>query len=430
MDGTQLPSLQTAVPGPISQAWVDRLARHECPAITARRARRAAALGAASDDPIVWAGARGANVEDVDGNIFVDLTAGFGVAAPGHAAPPVVAAMHAQADTLLHAMGDAFPDPRRIELLERLADLTGLDRAILGSSGSDAVEAALKTARVASRRTGVVAFDRGYHGLPYGALAASDYKADAFRTPFSGQLGPHVRHLDFGGTLPRADWFKANHIGAVIVEPIQGRGGVRVPPAGWLTSLRQRCDDAGSVLIFDEIYTGFGRTGPRFAFQEEGVRPDLLCVGKGMAGGYPISACIGTAAVMDAWGASQGEALHTQTFLGNPVGCAMALASITELERLRQEVPATSAWLQAELRQRGLPVRGRGLLLGVGFPTGPDALAVSRGLLQRGYIALPAGEARADDDPRDAVVLALTPPLCITEAQLRGFLSALDEVRA
>lgn len=430
MDGTSLPRLQTPVPGPASRAWVDRLARRECPAITARRARRAAALGASDDDPIVWQQAVGANVVDVDGNVFVDLTAGFGVAAAGHRNPAVVAALKAQADVLLHAMGDAFPDPRRIELLERLAALTGLDRAILGSSGSDAVEAALKTARVASRRDGVLAFDRAYHGLPYGALAASDYKAPDFRGPFSGQLGPHVRHAAFGGALPDAAWMSEQGIGAVLVEPIQGRGGVRVPPPGWLADLRRLCDETGAVLIFDEIYTGFGRTGSWFAFQHEGVRPDLLCLGKGLGGGFPISACIGTAEVMDAWGASRGEALHTQTFLGNPLGCAMALASLDALHDMLPGVEPLGQWLTEQLQARGLPVRGRGLLLGVQLPTGPDALALSRSLMQRGYIVLPAGEARPGDDPRQAVVLGLTPPLCTTREQLQGFLSALDEARA
>ena len=428
MDGTDLPSLCTAVPGPVSRAWVDRLARTECPAITARRARRAAVLGVADDDPVVWRAAVGANVEDVDGNVFVDLTAGFGVAAAGHRNPAVVAALQAQAEVLLHAMGDAFPDPRRIELLEKLVALTGLDRAILGSSGSDAVEAALKTARVATGRDGVLAFDRAYHGLPYGALAVGDYKAHAFRMPFTGQLGPHVRHAAFGGALPSV--LALREVGAVLVEPIQGRGGVRVPPKGWLQGLRERCDAAGAVLIFDEIYTGFGRTGTWFRFQAEGVRPDLLCIGKAMADGFPISACLGTAPVMDAWGASHGEALHTQTFLGNPLGCAMALASIGALEAMIPRVLPMGAWLAEQLGRRGLPVRGAGLLLGVALPDGPDALQTSRALLERGFLVLPAGEAREGEDARDAVVLALTPPLCITRTQLQGFLDALDEVRA
>ena len=409
--GTRLPEIKTAVPGPESRAWVDRLAERECPAITARRSRRASALGAADDDPIVWSEAVGCNVVDVDGNRFVDLTAGFGVASAGHRNPRVVAAAQAQLDRLVHVMGDAYPDTQRIVLLEMLAEKTGLDRAILGSSGSDGVEAALKTGRIMSGRPGILAFDSGYHGLSYGALAVTGYNGDAFRGPFAAQLGSHVQRSEFGGPIP-----DLSNIGTVVVEPIQGRGGVRVPPAGWLRELADRTRMAGAVLVFDEVYTGFGRTGDWFAFQHEDVRPDLLVLGKGMAGGFPISACIGTAEAMDAWGASQGEALHTQTFLGNPVGCAMAVACIRELETIIPGMQDTCRWMVCELEARGYAVRGRGMMLGIEVP---EALAVSRKLLRAGFIALPAGE-RAE-------VIGLTPPLTITEEQLTAFFDALDQ---
>ncbi len=406
MTGADLPELLTEIPGPRSRSWVDRLALRECPAVTARRARRAAVLGVADTDPIVWDEALGANVRDVDGNRFIDLSSGFGVATVGHRDPAVVEAAQRQAGRLVHAMGDAFPDPMRVRLLERLCALTGMERGILGSSGSDAVEAALKTARMATGRDAVLAFGGSYHGLSYGALSATDYKSQAFRAPFAGQLGQHVRHAPFGGPLP-----DLRQVGAVIVEPIQGRGGMREPPDGWLEALRRACSGAGSQLIYDEIYTGFGRTGQLFAFSEE-ARPDLLCVGKGMAGGFPISACLGTAEVMDAWGASRGEALHTQTFLGNPVGCAMALACIDRVLELLPRVGTLD--LAARLRAHG-PVRGRGLMLGLQHA---DAPALSRRLLERGFIALPAGE--------EAEVLAVTPPLCISEEQVAAFLSALS----
>ncbi len=406
------PEIRSAIPGPLSQAWIDRLALRECPAITARRARRAQSLGAAQDDPIVWARAQGCTVEDVDGNRFMDLTAGFGVASVGHAHPAVVAAAKAQLDTLVHVMGDAYPETGRVRLLETLADKTGLDRTILGSSGSDAVEAALKTARMATGRDKVVAFTGGYHGLSYGALQATGYLKDQFRAPFEGQLGTHVHHAPWGGDIP-----DLSQVGAVIVEPIQGRGGVRVPPAGWLKALQDAAHEAGALFILDEIYTGFGRTGSWFAFEDLGLSPDLVCLGKGMAGGFPISACIGTAQAMDAWGASTGMALHTQTFLGNPVGCAMALACIGVLEDVVPEVEAKGAWLKAELEGRGFEVQGRGLLVGIRVA---QSLTVSRALLKRGFIALPAGE--------QAQVIALTPPLTITRQELSSFCDALSAV--
>ena len=411
-DGHATPQLITEVPGPSSRAWIDRLAQRECPAITARRARRASALGAADDDPIVWKEAIGSNVFDVDGNRYVDLTAGFGVASVGHRNPKVVGAAKAQLDTLVHVMGDAFPDTQRIELLERLAALTGLDRAILGSSGSDGVEAALKTGRIMSGRSGVLAFTAGYHGLSYGALPVTGYHGADFRGPFTEQLAGHVTRAEFGGDIPNL-----SEIGTVIVEPIQGRGGIRVPPAGWLQELADKTRAAGAVLVFDEVYTGFGRTGDWFAFQHEAVRPDILVVGKGMAGGFPISAAIGTAEAMDAWGASAGEALHTQTFLGNPVGCAMAIACIDEIDRILPTVKETSEWFCGVLRDRGHRVRGRGLMLGIEID---NALSLSRALLREGFIVLPAGE-RAE-------VLSVTPPLTTADAQLMAFLDALERV--
>ena len=411
MTGADLPNLVTSIPGPGSRGWIDRLAQRECPAITARRSRRAGALGQAHADPVVWEEALGANVQDVDGNTLVDLTAGFGVASVGHRHPHVVAAAQRQLGALPHAMGDAFPDPTRIRLLEALAEKTGLDHGILGSSGSDAVEAALKTARIATGRDGVLAFEGGYHGLSYGALAATHYKAADFRTPFQGQLGPHVTHLPFGSVPDSLEG-----IGAVLVEPIQGRGGMRCPPPGWLAALADLCRSSGALLVLDEIYTGLGRTGRWFAFQHEDVLPDLLCVGKGLAGGFPISACMGKREVMESWGASTGEALHTQTFLGNPVGCAMALAclEVVDTENLVQRTEEEGARFAERLGRFG-PVRGRGWMLGLEVE---DAPRLSRDLLELGWIVLPAGE-RAE-------VLAIIPPLNIAPVVLDGFLDVLE----
>jgi 4-aminobutyrate aminotransferase / (S)-3-amino-2-methylpropionate transaminase / 5-aminovalerate transaminase len=417
--GEDLPRLLTELPGPRSRAAVDRLARRECPAITARRARRAAALGAADADPVVWEEALGCNVQDLDGNVLVDMTAGFGVAAAGHRNPAVVAAVERQAGRLLHAMGDAWPDIERIELLDQLCAGAGMDRAILGSSGSDAVEAALKTARVATGRDGVLAFEGAYHGLSYGALAATAYKADWFRAPFAGQLGAHVRHLPFGGPIPPAGAPVWEGVGAVLVEPLQGRGGVRVPPPGWLAELAARAAERGALLVLDEVYTGFGRTGTWLAAWHEGVRPDLVCVGKALGGGLPISACLGTAAAMDAWGASTGEALHTQTFLGHPLACAAARASLDALEAALPGVAPAGRWFAAALEAAGFAVQGRGLMLGVAAPGGPAPPVLARRLLSRGWLALPAGE--------EGEVLALSPPLTTPRAVLAAFVEALAD---
>ncbi len=422
--GDSLPVLRTPVPGPRSQALIDTLARHECPAITARRARRAATLGAASDDPFVWDEAVGANVRDADGNVFVDLTAGFAVATLGHRHPEVVAAVRAQAGRLLHAMGDAWPDAARIALLERLAALApgDLDVALLGLSGADAVDAAVKTARLATGRPGVLVFEGGYHGLALGVVGLQAYKP-AFTEPFADITHGHAHALPFGCPVEQvAARLARGDIGLVIVEPLQGRGGMRPAPAGWLADLRDAARHAGALLAFDEIQCGLGRTGRVWAADHDGVVPDLLCVGKALGGGLPLSACLGSRATMDAWGASRGEALHTQTFLGHPLGCAAALAVLDVLARddLPGRCAAVGTRLREALEAQGHAVRGRGLMLGVEL--GARSFAVSRALQRRGFITLPAG--------MSAEVLALTPPATLTARQQDAFVAALAEALA
>jgi len=419
----ELPHLITPIPGPKSVQRVDVLAQHECPAVTARRARRAATLGSAADDPIVWERAQGANVWDADGNRFVDLTSGFGVAFVGHQHPNVVEAVREQAGQLAHAMGDAYPDVQRIRLLARLAKFAGheLSVALLGLSGSDAVDAAVKTAHLATGRAGVLAFRGGYHGLASGVLPLQGYKA-AFSEPFVGALHPAVTHLPWGASLDEIrDRLAVGDIGLVLAEPVQGRGGMRAAPSGWLAEVAEATRAHGALFALDEIQSGMGRTGSRFAFEQEDVRPDLLCVGKALGGGYPLSACLGTPEAMNAWGASKGEALHTQTFLGHPVGCAAALATLEVIERegLVQRAKALGDYFRDRLAQQGIPTRGRGLMLGIELP---DTLALSRALLRRGFIVLPAGQ--------KAEVLGLTPPAVMTTAQVDAFLGALADARS
>jgi 4-aminobutyrate aminotransferase/(S)-3-amino-2-methylpropionate transaminase len=416
----QLPALRTPVPGPRSRELAARLARVESRNVTCL-----------APEPIFWQRARGANVWDVDGNRYVDLGAAFGVANAGHAHPNVARAVAAQADELLHGMGDVHPSAVKVELLEALASRFpggGPARAVLGSSGSDAVEVALKTSALATGRPGVVAFEGAYHGLAVGALDAT-HRAD-FRSPFSGRLARATSFARFGdaGDVRRAAAECRAPVGAVIVEPIQGRGGARVPPRGFLAALRSLCDAEGWLLIADEVYTGFGRTGAWFACEHEGVVPDLLCLGKGLASGMPISACVGRAKAMDAWPLSRGEALHTQTFLGHPPACAAALASLAVIEQ--EKLVARSAEVGAAALDRlrsataGLAsvveVRGCGLLLGVECAEPGVASSAVAALLARGVIALPSGE--------DGRVISISPPLTIGRDALDFALSALVEV--
>ncbi len=380
--------------------------------------------------PIFWERAAGANVWDVDGNRFVDLGGGFGVANVGHGHPRVIEALSRQSDRLLHAMGDVQPPAVKVALLEALvARFPGGEpaRAVLGSSGADAVEIALKTAMICSGRPGVVAFEGAYHGLGLGALDAT--WRPFFREPFDERLPRRTAFARFGDAddVVRAAAELGEPVGAVLVEPIQGRGGERIPPRGFLRSLRRRCDAEGWLLIADEVYTGFGRTGRWFACDHEEVVPDLLCVAKGLASGMPISACLGRTAVMDAWPASEGEAMHTQTFLGHPPGCAAALASraVLEEEKLVESAAQSGIAALRFLRDalkgeaRVADVRGLGLMIGIECDRPETAARTCSEALSRGIILLPSGD--------DARVLSITPPLCIESEALLAALATLVE---
>ena len=382
-----LPKLLTKIPGPRSRTLARKLRRYESRNITF----------ISKHWPVFWERATGANVWDADDNRYLDLTAAFGVASVGHGNPQVVAALRQQAGRLIHAMGDVHPNELKLKLARELVALTFRRnaRVIFANTGTEAVEAALKTAAIHTGRPGVIAFTGAYHGLAYGALAATE--RNHFRQPFEKQLGNFVTHHQYGeipGQPPK-------NYGAVLVEPIQGRAGIVVPPDNFLPGLRRYCDRHGLVLIFDEIYTGFCRTGRWFASEHWKVTPDLICIGKGMAGGFPLAACVGSAPVMDSWPASDGEAIHTSTFLGNPLGCAAALAAIGEMKR--QKLAHRAAKLGDYIQTR-LPVRGKGLMLGL--PVANPARLCEQ-LLQRGILALPEGD-----------VLGLTPPLTITRRQL------------
>jgi 4-aminobutyrate aminotransferase/(S)-3-amino-2-methylpropionate transaminase len=441
--GSLPPSMKTTPPGSMGAALIDVLARTECPALTSRRARRSERAGA-PQDPIVWREAVGSNVVDVDGNVYVDLTAGFGVAALGHRPPAVVEAIREQSGRLLHALGDVYPSDVKIELLERLAAFSGIPeaRVILGSHGADAVEAALKTAVLHTGKPGVLAFEGGYHGLSHGPLAICGYQP-AFRTPFAAQLNPHVVFAPYpaptdtvAGAMTRVrDAYhhareQGIEIGAVVIEPMLGRGGVIAPPEGFVGELADLAREIGALLVIDEIFTGLHRTGPRLLSREAGVEADILCLGKALGGGLPISACIAREEIMASWGAPGGEAIHTATFLGHPLACAASLATLDELEGLHLGaiVTRTGRALLEALRERladtplVTDIRGRGLAIGVELTTGAHVLRVMRRLLERGYLVVPAAP--------DASVLQIAPPLVIEEELVLDFVDVLAEVLA
>ena len=428
--GQLLPEVRTAIPGPKSLELAQRLARVESRNITRL----------SPEPPNFWEEARGANVRDVDGNIFIDLTAGFAVASAGHSNAHVAAAISQQAARLAHSMGDVFPAATKVALLEKLAAIAPgqLNVAILGSAGAEAVEAALKTAWLRTGRPAVVAFEGSYHGLTMGALAVTD-RAE-FREPFLSNLTPHVHfspfpvaHNQLADALRVLDARLDDSVGAILVEPVQGRGGLRVPAAGFLRELRKRCDGRQRVLIFDEIYTGMGRTGRWFACEHADIVPDLLTIGKGLTGSIALSACIGKSEVMSAWPASHGEAIHTSTFLGNPTACAAALAQIEEIERLQllerariighQIERHTTRWSERfpfVLEQRGLGALQAVALREPDNTHNVSGLQICAAALARGIIVLAEG--------KHADAIAITPPLVITEQQLEHAMAVLEGV--
>lgn len=425
--GDLLPEILAPPPGPRSRDLCRDLARFEAPGVNTLPGAAAAGEPEAA---LVWREALGANVLDVDGNRFVDLTSGFGAAAPGHRHPRVVAAVREQAERLLHGLGDVAAHPARIELARRLAALVPVDDARIhfAVSGSDAVEVAAKTALLATGRPGLVAFEPAYHGLSLGALALS--ARGHFRRPFAQHLHAHVHRLPFAcdpGDLDRL--VARGDVAAVVVEPVVGREGVLFPPAGWLSDLAGVCRRHGVLWIADEVFTGFGRTGELFAVDQEALRPDLLCCGKALGGGLPLGAVAGRAELMAGWGTG-GEALHTGTFLAHPLSCAAALAVLDVLEG--EDLPARARRLGEGVGARlaswphrfeaVTATRGRGLLWGVEVAGVRAAEEVVAGLLARGFLALAGGAA--------GCVIQLVPPLTVAEEQLAAALDAFEAVLA
>lgn len=406
-----IPEIITSIPGPRSLALAARLREHESRNVTYMD----------HSWPVFWEKAKGVNVWDADGNRFLDFTSAFGVTGLGHRHPEIVEAMKEQSDQLLHGMGDVHPTGLKVELCEQLSKLTfekwgaGSGKVVLSNSGFEAVETALKTARLATGKRRVMAFTNGYHGLGYGSLLGTDL--EKFRGPFVDQLAEVTNRVKYGSfELPNDD-----EIGAVLVEPIQGRGGKVIPPPGFLSALRNWCDEHNALLIFDEIYTGFFRTGKCFAGEWEGVIPDLICVGKAMSGGFPISACVGKKDVMDQWPKSPGEAMHTSTFLGHPVGCAMALKSLEIFERdatvrwVEESSKRLSNALQSFDHKAVREVRGRGLMWGLELNRPAGELLTS--LLAEGILFLADGP--------EGNVLSFTPPFLISERELDYTLAAI-----
>ena len=381
-----------------------------------------------SPDPlgIEIARAHGCVIVDTSGREYLDLLSGIGVASIGHAHPEVVQAIKDQADLYLHAMvyGEYIQEPQ-VRLAERLAEIVPhpLSVSYFTNSGAEAIEGAMKTARKYTGRSHFVSFLGGFHGDTFGALSIGGNPL--YRAPFEPLL-PTVTFLPFGdfqalGTIDTT-------VAAVIIEPIQGEGGVRIPNSGYLARLRQRCDEVGALLIFDEVITGLGRTGRMFACAHWSVTPDILVLAKALGGGMPLGAFVSTDEIMETLSTDPPLA-HVTTFGGHPVSCAAGLASLNVI--LREQLPHQAQAKGEEFLQQLRPlvgtggftgVRGRGLLIGMDFAS-PEAC---KHFVQHCFAA---GVILGWTLHTDTVV-RLAPPLIISSADITHAISIMREALA
>lgn len=427
----QVPNLITPLPGPRARALMARDRAVTSPSYT-------------RSYPLVVERGDGCIVTDVDGNAFLDMTAGIAVAATGHAHPQVVQAIQAQSENLLHMCGADFYYEPMIQLAETLTARAPFPQPMQGArakvlftnSGAESVEGALKLARYATSRWQVIAFVGGFHGRTYGAMSLTGSKA-VQRQGF-GPLLPGVTHIPYG-TLASLDYLEntlftstlpPSEVAAIVVEPIQGEGGYVVPEEGFLQRLREICDRHGILLIDDEVQAGMGRTGTLFAIEQWGVMPDIITLAKGIASGLPLGAVLARPEIMT-WP----PGAHANTFGGNPVACAAANVTLALLgnnleDGLMKNARARGFELQAGLKALASRTRcissprGKGLMVAVDIYNrqgNPDPAKRDR-LLQaafhRGILLLGCGQA----------AIRFCPPLVVTSAQIELALHTLADI--
>lgn len=407
-----LANIVTELPGPNARAVIERDEQFSSPSLTRVY-------------PLVVSHGRGATITDVDGNRFLDFNAGIAVNAAGHAHPAVNSAIHAQTDACLHYCSSDFYHPIYADLCERLATSAPMPDAkvFLANSGTEAIEGALKLVRHHTGRPNVIAFYGAFHGRSLGSLSLTASKAK-YRSSF-GIVTPGSYHAPFAGDnngFDGAEYIEQvlfarvtepQDVAAIFVEPIQGEGGYIVPPAGWLAKLRDLCDRHGILLVADEVQSGVGRTGKMWAIEHDGVVPDIITAGKGLASGLPLSALIARGDIMK-WGPGR----HGSTFGGNPVACAAAVATLDLVEGGGDGGLAANAAVIGDRMIDALravqstqpmitEVRGRGLMIGIDVTDHDTAEALEAACFRRGLLVLTCGQ-RA---------IRMAPPLVVTAEQ-------------
>ena len=410
----QAPRLVTEIPGPQARARIER--DHKVTSPSLPRAYE-----------LVPKRGAGSVIEDVDGNLFLDVNAGIAVTSTGHAHPSVVAAIQRQAEQLLHYSASDFYLPIYSDVceeLDRIAPFAEGARSFLTNSGTEAVEGAIKLARYATGRQNIIAMIGSFHGRSFGSVSLTASKAK-YRTGF-GPLLPGVYHTVFGDEQHLDILFRRlvapSEVAAIVVEPILGEGGYVLPPPGWFRYLRELCDRHGIVLVADEVQSGMGRTGEMWAIEHEGVEPDILLAGKGIASGLPLGAIVARERLMT-WDVG----VHGSTYGGNPVACAAALATLELIEGgLLDNARDVGELLLKGLRdiqarrREIVDVRGRGLMIGIEFEQAQTMHAVEQAAFRRGLLVLGAGDA----------VIRMSPPLVFRPDQAETALQVFDDAVA
>jgi acetylornithine/LysW-gamma-L-lysine aminotransferase len=369
--------------------------------------------GLYNKQPIIFVRGKGALLFDIDGNAYLDCTSGHGVANLGHAHPKVAAAIAAQVGNLV-TLFETFYNDQRAGLMDKITSLVpSLDRVFFCNSGTEAVEAAIKFSRLSTGRSSIVATMRGFHGRSMGALSATWNKR--YRQSFE-PLVPGFSHIPYNNTTA-LEQAVTDETAAVLLEIVQGEGGVYLASTEFIQIARQVCTQYGALLIIDEVQTGFGRTGKMFAFQHFEAIPDLVCVAKSLAGGLPMGAVLIGPSVQNL-----APGLHGSTFGGNPLACAAGNAALDAIleENLPYQAAEKGAYLMEKLEKIQAPVirevRGMGLMIGIELKQ--KVAPYLRLLQEKRILALNAG----------LTTIRLLPPLVIDYAQLDTLAAALEEV--
>jgi 4-aminobutyrate aminotransferase-like enzyme len=383
--------------------------------------------------PLVFAKALGSLIWDLDGHEYIDLCAGFGALPLGHSSQPlrdVTELFRDPRPPIEHGMGDVYPSEEKVLYLETIKSMLPevYAKGALALGGGQSIEIALKTAMLATKKSGFIVFDEGYHGLDLGVLPLT--AREDFKTPFLGWLTQEkIIRLPFGCSrlVIEQAVMQLKDVGfaGVLTEPIQGRAGVKQPPDGWLSMLADVTHEAGGLVILDEIYTGFGRLG--FISTAEHVDADILCFGKAIGGGFPISACFSKQVIMDSWPKSTGEAMHTGTFFGHPFSLAVGRRTLQEIrqlklcERSHDLGEEARAWLRSNFagHSKVKDIRGQGLMIGIEFHEPGFAAQLMDRLREKKVIVLPSGG--------KGQVLSLSPALNISKKLLMDALHRLAE---